>query len=1462
LPEKQQKNPPVVSTRINEFVPTLRINTYEYDEKRLREKGEIAGKITIENQENVSVSNISIASEISKTYEKNMTLEFIDEKILDTTIDFKPNEKKTITFVHRFPQLLNDGKYLFTTKAYSRTGLPVGILSKFAENIKGQNTFLEIDWQNSKVIHKGQEKHPLSGPTFAPKSAPTIILTVKNPHSFPIYAIPQFTIYPWVHVIGSEPVESYKDIPIEFAAGSEKKLTFTLPAYEKALPYLAYLIFVDRNGMSISGIQQFRWVIEGKGGRLLSFKASDGQGTFGKTKVMITTSTVGSADGSTVNDVILRVKAFSAEKSRDLLGIVEQKVNISAQPEKISFPFEFSSRLIPSNEIIVRGELLSKDQDQVFDVVEEKIPLEIDKTSYTRLLARGGVVILIVVVVILIFFFRSKRKRFSMPKRFNLYFFSLTFLLLSTFVILMAKTVYALNTTDCNRISNSATCNSFAEPFGEFFASAPSEVNKGDTVVITGTAWINYDCGNVNDPGVLKDYEIDVSATGGIDWLKDPQGNVVYFYQGVNFFTLEGKAKGPYGSYTISVYQKINLYAQCFTCVSYETIDLPIYIKEQFYTCNPQSDYTCELTTNYYKDPSTCSSAEGKACDYDGSFCQINCNNMRPKPGEPAVPTLDPSEPQHTECLNTYCVKIAGSGNDQCDGAKYTNDPLCQPTKSPAPRPTYSPPGDIDPGPSPVPPQEFLTCQVLAAGESPVCTYSSSGPSNCSTRDEKVGAFWNPWAQPYPSNITCGLVYEESDCFCFGDCAFLADPAIYPYPGSVYPYCPSDATHTSAGYCGDPPLKRTRCLSTAPILPIFEMITEEQGYSGYKIKKASPIIQTRDVYIEWKFDEGESGCNEPWRFAPWGFAATETPSSPSDTTCGNSQQVNKFNIYIDGVLVGSRNSVGGTGRKTYFLDTSIMTDPDVFNHDVIKLNGSHTLEICANNGYTKGTCVTQPFTKSAIPNGEVIINLKEHTNNPSKYTDGIVNPNPPNDFFSSTSSMGLELSPSVVDASITTVCSQYGVSVCDPNNPTNCTAAQAQCVIQFDNVNRDIPISPVNAFIQTFTMRQSAMETYAQKAYNTKLYYCLKPAHVPNNLVGNNSYLCTSQSNVTQPVLKAIFDQNDPNFSSQVSPSVNTPAVYTGVVIKRNPTYYYGQNSTQDKFDLVFDKLGGTSTDAFAYYKLKDVSYIDPDELVSRFPFGIAPYDADDTGEPWLVINTNGGSAMDRIGTVVSNGGGSYKLGQALGVSPKNWLSTTYVKSSTPFSSWSGFREYMLARKNYEELKLTGNGRFPNLTPKTIYYYPGTGVLTIDNTDAQKFNGNNGGNIILVSDAQVDIIPNQKKFPQDTSTAHSTIIVAPTIRFGNDLQVAQGVFIADTLYLTTTQDNPSTPEDREDVSTTPLKIKGNLVITNRLDTGFLTRQRNVDTDKPSLFVIFDPSHYANMLNLFSTSTYKWVELVQ
>src|SRR3990167_5233454 len=199
LPEKQQKNPPVVSTRINEFVPTLRINTYEYDEKRLREKGEIAGKITIENQENVSVSNISIASEISKT-----------------------NEKKTITFVHRFPQLLNDGKYLFTTKAYSRTGLPVGILSKFAENIKGQNTFLEIDWQNSKVIHKGQEKHPLSGPTFAPKSAPTIILTVKNPHSFPIYAIPQFTIYPWVHVIGSEPVESYKDIPIEFAAGSEK----------------------------------------------------------------------------------------------------------------------------------------------------------------------------------------------------------------------------------------------------------------------------------------------------------------------------------------------------------------------------------------------------------------------------------------------------------------------------------------------------------------------------------------------------------------------------------------------------------------------------------------------------------------------------------------------------------------------------------------------------------------------------------------------------------------------------------------------------------------------------------------------------------------------------------------------------------------------------------------------------------------------------------------------------------------------------------------------------------------------------------------------------------------------------------------------------------------------------------------------------------------------------------------
>ncbi|KXK10330.1 MAG: hypothetical protein UZ22_OP11002000844 [Microgenomates bacterium OLB23] len=77
-----------------------------------------------------------------------------------------------------------------------------------------------------------------------------------------------------------------------------------------------------------------------------------------------------------------------------------------------------------------------------------------------------------------------------------------------------------------------------------------------------------------------------------------------------------------------------------------------------------------------------------------------------------------------------------------------------------------------------------------------------------------------------------------------------------------------------------------------------------------------------------------------------------------------------------------------------------------------------------------------------------------------------------------------------------------------------------------------------------------------------------------------------------------------------------------------------------------------------------------------------------------------------------------------------------------------------------------------------------------------------------------------------------------------------GVFIADTLDFS--YDTSNSPY--------PLKIKGNVV--SYAAANPLERNRIDDATKPSVFVVFDPILYLNIMDLLSIRTYDWSELTQ
>lgn len=254
-----------------------------------------------------------------------------------------------------------------------------------------------------------------------------------------------------------------------------------------------------------------------------------------------------------------------------------------------------------------------------------------------------------------------------------------------------------------------------------------------------------------------------------------------------------------------------------------------------------------------------------------------------------------------------------------------------------------------------------------------------------------------------------------------------------------------------------------------------------------------------------------------------------------------------------------------------------------------------------------------------------------------------------------------------------------------------------------------------------------------------------------------------------------------------------------------------------------------------AWYKLKDASFHKYGSLSSSIPsaVNILAYDADDNAtQRYLVSGTAG---------VVSLGTGTTALNGAT-TSVNDWQKASYSQRSN--FSRASFLGNVKSKKTYVEISNSASVDMTDIddavTKDGIYIW--TGDLNFSSVPTS-FGTHNA--VLLISGTVTISVAN-------FNPTKSIAILANKIVFNDNVTEADGIFIGDSIQLLS---------DSSTGSSTPLKIVGNLI--SWADSTPPGRERNAVTDnnfKPSLFVVFKPKKYIDLLPYLSTATYDWKQL--
>ncbi len=249
-------------------------------------------------------------------------------------------------------------------------------------------------------------------------------------------------------------------------------------------------------------------------------------------------------------------------------------------------------------------------------------------------------------------------------------------------------------------------------------------------------------------------------------------------------------------------------------------------------------------------------------------------------------------------------------------------------------------------------------------------------------------------------------------------------------------------------------------------------------------------------------------------------------------------------------------------------------------------------------------------------------------------------------------------------------------------------------------------------------------------------------------------------------------------------------------------------DTTYDK-DLLFKLLG-------PWVKIKNGSFASSNALSNPIPAIIAAYDSEDDASQRTFIMNDASNDPGVVGASLVNTGTAE-------VSSEGWKGA-YTKTS--LYSAPTFLEYVKARKDYKNIS---QNDLSELEDGKTHVWTG-GTLTINSSNVSQFSNKK---IVLLSTGTINIADNF------TPSSASTAIIADTINFDSSVTLANGIFSADSIDTGTTTDQG-------------LKIVGNI------SAASFTNNRTWDeTTQPSLFIVFKPGPFLDLLPDLSVSKYEY-----
>ena len=283
---------------------------------------EIKGEFVVVNGEEYYLSDLNYEIKLFQGTSFN-ELKLIDVNVSKETFFIPPGGTIVKSFTYSYPQNIISGDYTLRAQIITERGDEFGWWDGKV-SLKGENKFLDILNTFSKVLVGEEKIFPLAGINVFSTEDVVGFLKVKNPGD-EIIVVPHIKIFQ--RQFNMPVVQKYQETPITFAKNETKEINLKMPKLDTPGSYLAEVRFYQNNEQ-VSGIQYFRWVVKGGGGKILYLKADKDYYKAGE-NIEITIESIGPADFSDMGEGKLEIIVF--DKDGNFIAKVSRDVTLNSE---------------------------------------------------------------------------------------------------------------------------------------------------------------------------------------------------------------------------------------------------------------------------------------------------------------------------------------------------------------------------------------------------------------------------------------------------------------------------------------------------------------------------------------------------------------------------------------------------------------------------------------------------------------------------------------------------------------------------------------------------------------------------------------------------------------------------------------------------------------------------------------------------------------------------------------------------------------------------------------------------------------------------------------------------------------------------------------------------------------------------------------------------------------------------